>query len=349
MGAFSAGGSTPITRIINGDTLYFYFDTNGIPLYQGVDTENGNISPSWATAANQPVITPQCSSALGNNVTLSGFTWYYNGTAITFASADSGWVTSTNFDGKFQLNVGDGSLKIVKDLAVRTNPSSDVLRCECSATVAGQKFPQSKSVDVLIQPVSSSSYNGFISASPANLDESHTKSTLACSLYDAQGLLAQANYTVKWYKANDTTVLGTGYTLEVTRAAVDHIQLFICDFYLKSTSEKCATAGILITDTADLFEVKHTLSGTLDTDNTVTATAMVVKSKDNSTYSLTGKTNVAWKTGVYAADASQGGGSVRTIISPTAAQVISFSASDIDKNGTRELHPYVFTEVTWDE
>lgn len=353
MGIFSAGGSTPITRIINGDTLYFYLETNGIPLYQGVDTENGSIAPSWKEEANRPILTPKASTALGNKVVLSDFVWSYNGTAIQFPAAESGWVTSSNFDGKFQLNVTDGSLKIINNLADAKNPSSDTLKVSCTATVAGAKFPQSKSIDVLIQPVSSSSYNGFIIASPANLDEANKESTLSCVLYDSAGTVTQGNYTVKWYKASaPTTAIGTAYTQKVTRNDVDHIQLYLCEFYLKSTNQKCATAGILITDTADLFEVKHTFSGTLDKDNSVTATAMVVKSKDNTVYDLTDAkkfSDVTWKTGVYAADATQSGGTVRTLIEPKAAQAITFTAADIDKDGKKELHPYVYSEVSWNE
>lgn len=350
MANFGAGGSTPITRIINGDTLYFYFETNGIPLYQGVDKESGNIGPDWTTAANQPMISPKCTSAMGNTVKLSDFDWTYNGTAIAFPAADAGWVTSTNFDGTFQLNVEDGSLKIIKNVADKKNPSSDVLKCTCQATLGDQKFEQSKSVDILVQPVSASSYNAFLTATPANLDNNNQKAVISCLLMNGLNSMKQSDFTCKWYKSQDRqTVLGTGYTLNVTRADVNHIQLYICDFFLKNSTTACATAGILITDTADLYEVKHSFSGTLNENNTVTATGAVYNSKTNEIYAFKNGANPTWQTGIYAADASQSGGSIRTLIAPVASNIIKFTAAQIDQNGKKELHPYVYSEVTWTE
>ena len=350
MSNFSAGGSTPITRIVNGDTLYFRLDGNGNPLFQAVDTENQAINPDWTVSANQPVITPACTSSLGNKVTLSDFTWYYNGTAITFPDdSKSGWPTSTNFNEKFQLNVEDGSLKIVKNLADANNPASDTLRCDCTAQMSGKKFSVSKSVNVLIQPMSSGAYTGFVTANPTNLSSAASQCTLACALYDVSGKMGTGAYTVKWYKANDmNNVLDTSKTLEVGRNDVNHVQLFICDFCLASTGNKCATAGILITDMADTFEVKHTISDTLGASGSVTATAAVYKSKTNKVYDISSKSPM-WKTGVYAADTTQSGGNITTLIETQNAASINISATDLDKDGTTQEHAYVYTEVTWTE
>ena len=350
MSTFSAGGSTPITRIVNGDTLYFRLDGNGNPLFQAVDTESQTIKPDWTVSTNQPVITPVCTSSLGNKVTLSDFTWYYNGTAIAFPDdAGTGWTTSTNFEGKFQLNVEDGSLKIVKNLADANNPASDTLRCDCTAQMSGEKFSVSKSVDVLIQPMSAGAYMGFVTANPTNLSSGVSQCTLTCVLYNAGDKMEAGAYTVKWYKAGDmNNVLGESYTLKVGRNDVNHVQLFICDFCLASTNNKCATAGILITDMADTFEVKHTISDTLGESGSVTATAAVYKSKTNEVYDITSK-SPAWNTGVYAADVTQSGGNITTLIEPQNAASINISAEALDKGGTTQEHAYVYSEVTWTE
>ena len=47
MGGFSARGSNVISRIINGDTLYFYLELGDNPLYQSVDPDNpSNVFPN---------------------------------------------------------------------------------------------------------------------------------------------------------------------------------------------------------------------------------------------------------------------------------------------------------------
>lgn len=68
MSNYSAQGSITIKRLRNGDSLYVSFDTNGKPLYQGVDTSTGSVSPDWTVAANQPIITPKVTSVRGNTV-----------------------------------------------------------------------------------------------------------------------------------------------------------------------------------------------------------------------------------------------------------------------------------------
>lgn len=350
MSTFSAGGSTPITRIKNGDTLYFRLDGNDNPLFQAVDTESQTIKPDWTVNENQPVITPVCTSALNNKVTLSDFTWYYNGTEITFRNdVESGWTISTNFDGKFQLNVEDGSLKIVKNLADANNPASDTLRCDCTAQMSGEKFSVSKSVNVLIQPMSAGAYTGFVTANPSNLSPGASQCTLTCALYDAGDKMASSTYTVKWYKASDTNnAFGESQTLTVGRKDVNHLQLFICDFYLASTGNKCATAGICITDMADTFDVRHIISDTLGASGSVTATAVVYKSNTKDVYDISSK-SPTWKTGVYAADTTQSGGNITTLIEPQNAASINISAEALDKGGTTQEHAYVYSEVTWEE
>ena len=96
MSDYSAQGSITIKRLRNGDSLYISFNTNGKPLYQGVDTSTGSVSPDWTVAANQPIITPKVTSVRGNTVVRSSHQWKWNGQTLLFTgatSADGNWRT----------------------------------------------------------------------------------------------------------------------------------------------------------------------------------------------------------------------------------------------------------------
>ena len=93
-----AQGSIRIMRLRNGDTLMVALRSDK-PLFQGVT--DGGVSPDWSVAANQPTITPEAFSSYGNPVTITGFSWYYNGSSdpLQFGAAGTdGWadeLTST--------------------------------------------------------------------------------------------------------------------------------------------------------------------------------------------------------------------------------------------------------------
>ena len=99
---------------------------------------------------------------------------------------------------------------------------------------------------------------------------------------------------------------------------------------------------------ADTFEVRHIISGTLGASGSVIATAAVYKSYTKDVYDITSK-NPTWNTGVYAANTTQSGGNITTLIEPRNTDVINISAEDLDKGGTTQEHAYVYSEVTWEE
>ena len=44
MSQYSTQGSVTIKRLRNGDSLFITLESNGIPLYQGVDTSSGAVA-----------------------------------------------------------------------------------------------------------------------------------------------------------------------------------------------------------------------------------------------------------------------------------------------------------------
>ena len=159
MEKLSAQGSISIRRVRNGDTLFLSFNTNGIALFQGVDSSSGEVSPDWTVEANQPVITPVVNSAKGNPVTTQYHSWKYLGVTLSFTGATVGDFIKDS-TGKFAINTSTGALKIIKNLASTTNFASDLLEYQCVATLDGVEYNLSKSIEIMITTYGASSYIG---------------------------------------------------------------------------------------------------------------------------------------------------------------------------------------------
>ena len=107
-----------VRRTLKGDTLSLSLQTNGVPLFQGLNPDTFTESPKWSESGTHPIITPSVGSARKNNVTLTNHAWAYNGKNLGFSSSGTGWETST-VDNRFKLNHANGSLSIIGDLASR--------------------------------------------------------------------------------------------------------------------------------------------------------------------------------------------------------------------------------------
>ena len=161
---YSAQNSITIKRLRSNDSLMLTFENNGIPLFQAVDEESGAVSPDWSIAANQPVRTPKVTSARGLAVSLSGHSWAYNGVALNFNGAESGgWKKDST--GKFSLNTSTGAIKIVGNLASKTNIAGDTLTYSCVASTAGVEYNLTGELPIAIQNMGASSYYLAILAS----------------------------------------------------------------------------------------------------------------------------------------------------------------------------------------
>ena len=339
---YSAQGSITIKRLRNGDSLFLTLQTNGIPLYQGVDPESGAVSPDWTQAANQPVITPVANSVRGNLVSLSHHAWYYNNNSVplVFNGATSGeWTTDST--GKFQINNNTGALKIIANLASLANIANDSLIYRATATVAGVEYSVEKSTDILIQNVGASSYVGFIIASTEQLTSTVTSATLATQLQlAAEGI---NNYYVKWYRDNTEWAAKAGQkTITVTRDDVDGTQLFIAEFY-KTSSDAAPVfrAGIRIIDTLDDFQIVCYISSTnkeVDNGSPVTVAAKIV---NQTTGAVVTPSSPTWRMDVMKK-------SDWSVLKTAATNSIVVTTTETDVDG-QENDVEVMAEVTWSE
>lgn len=285
MNSYSAQGSILIKRLRNGDSLYLTLETNGKPLYQGIDPNTGVAKPDWSVAANQPIITPVANSVRGNTVSLSSHSWYYNSDSVplVFNGATEGdWVTDST--GKFKMNVVTGALRIIANLASLSNIANDTLLYKAVATVAGVEYPIQKSTDIIIQNIGASSYIGFIIASTEQLTSQVTSATLNTNLKLAAEDVS--NYHVKWYKDTVEWVAKAGQkTITVTRDDINGTQLILAEFYKTSSdSQPIFRAGIRIKDTLDDYQVICYISSTnkeVDTGAPVTVSAKIVNQRTN--------------------------------------------------------------------
>lgn len=349
MNNYSAQGSITVKRLRNGDTFFITFGLNGVPLFQGVDPVTGAASPDWSAAENQPVITPQVTSARGNAVTLSNHQWRCNGVALNFSGANAdGWTADST--GKFMLNDATGALKIVANLASRTNIASDSLIYSCVATVAGLEYNLTKNIDIQIQSVGASSYYGTVNAVSEQLTELVSSTVVSTRLY--LGTAAQSGYAVKWYRDDTLWAEKSGASITVNRGDVDGTQLIIAEFYkAESDVSPVFRAGIRIIDTLDDFHVEHRYvnsDGTtnnanreVDSGKPVYVQAYVVNVRTNAELSVPGM----WKMLVMDKDSWT---ALKTFqpASPAATCTATVTTAETDAGG-KEKDVEVVSEVEW--
>ena len=254
MNNYSTQNSLTVKRLRSGDTFFISIGSSQ-PLFQAVDPDTGSLTPDWTVPDNQPVLTPQVTSARGNTVTLGAHQWKYNTSALNFNGAVSGdWRTDST--GKFQMNTVTGALRIIANLASKDNQASDTLTYSCTASSGGVDYQLTKSIDIQIQPMGSSSYIGTINATSEQLTENVKSTAVMTKLY--LGGTEQTGYVVKWYKDDTLWSDKSGATITVTRSDVDGTQLIIAEFY-KSADDTAPVfrAAIRITDTLDDYHLEH--------------------------------------------------------------------------------------------
>ncbi len=349
MSNLSAQGSITVKRLRNGDTLFITFGNNGIPLFQGVDPKTGEVSPDWSVAANQPVITPQVTSARTMDVTLSNHLWKYNGDTLVFNGATSGdWTTDST--GKFQLNSTTGALKIIQNLASKTNVAADTLLYSCTAKSGGVDYDLAKSVDIQIQNVGASSYYGLITATTEQISKTVTSTTIYTTLY--LGATEQTGYSVKWYKDDELWTTKSGTSIQVTRSDVDGTQLIIAEFYKSSTDTvPVYRAGIRIIDTSDDYQIQHRFinaSGTtvdanreVDTNKPVYVQAYVVNVRTNTEAAISGN----WRSAIMDKDSWE---EIASFEEKGANITVTITTEHTDRDG-QEKDVEVVSEVDWTE
>lgn len=293
MDNISLSASIAVRRIIDGDTLSIWFTTNGVPLHQGLNPNDFTATPKWTENGDHPEITPHVSSARKNAVSLLTHKWQYNSVEIIFPSG-TGWVKSSNFEGKFKMNTATGTLAIIGDLAIRDNQDADVLEYTGMASVGSAAYEMSNSIDVLVTMLGSSAFFGDIIATTTMLGvyvngNEVTTSILTFKLQNSGGDVSK--YSVKLYRGNETTPITTienaasggsvtihrDKTGEDDKLYVDGHQLFIAEFIVDGTV--VYRAGISIDDNADVYELVLSESGGVNASTNSTVKPLVQKVK----------------------------------------------------------------------
>lgn len=324
---YSAQNSITIKRLRSNDSLMLTFGNNGVPLFQAVDEASGAVSPDWSIDKNQPVRTPKVTSARGLAVSLSGHSWAYNGVALNFNGTESGgWKKDST--GKFSLNTSTGAIKIVGNLASKTNIAGDTLAYSCVASTAGVEYNLTGELPIAIQKMGTSSYYLAILASTEQLTSKVTSCTLTTKLY--AGANAITDYNIKWYKDTAAWAAKDGQkNLTVTRDDVDGTQLFIAEVYQTSgDSQPIARAGVRIIDTADEFQIVCYITSSnkeVDTGRPVTVSARIVNMTTGSDYT---PASASWTMDVMDKENWKS-------LKHTETNSISVTTTETDRNGTQ--------------
>lgn len=272
-----------VRRTPKGDTLSINLQTNGVPLFQGLNPDTFTVSPKWSESGTHPVITPNVSSARKNNVTLTSHAWAYNGKDLGFSFSGTGWETST-VDNRFKLNHVDGSLSIVADLASKVNQDSDTLTYSGVAVLGASTYEMGKSIDILVSMLGGSSYFGGVSADTTVLSKGQTQAVLKPWLFNSAGGEVSA-YSVKLYRGSGTDLAGTynnpasGITIhrdktgDTDKLYVDSHQLFVLEFIVDGAA--VYRTGISIDDISDIYQLALNSIGQVDKDNNQTFRCIV--------------------------------------------------------------------------
>lgn len=272
-----------VRRILKGDTLSLSLQTNGVPLFQGLNPDTFIVSPKWSESGTNPVITPIVGSARKNNVTLTSHAWAYNGKDLGFSFSGTGWETST-VDNRFKLNHTDGSLSIIADLASKVNQDSDTLTYSGVAVLGASTYPMEKSIDILVSMLGGSSYFGGVSADTTVLSKGQTQAVLKPWLFNSAGGEV-STYSVNLYRGSGTDIAGiynnpaSGITIhrdkdgDTDKLYVDSHQLFVFEFIVDGAA--VYRTGISIDDISDLYQLALNSIGQVDEDNNQTFRCIV--------------------------------------------------------------------------
>lgn len=272
-----------VRRTLKGDTLSLSLQTNGVPLFQGLNPDTFTVSPKWSESGTHPVITPNVSSARKNNVTLTSHAWAYNGKDLGFSFSGTGLETST-VDNRFKLNHTDGSLSIVADLASKVNQDSDTLTYSGVAVLGASTYEMEKSIDILVSMLGGSSYFGGVSADTTVLSKGQTQAVLKPWLFNSAGGEV-STYSVKLYRGSGTDLAGTysnpasGITIhrdktgDTDKLYVDSHQLFVLEFIVDGAA--VYRTGISIDDISDIYQLALNSIGQVDEDNNQTFRCIV--------------------------------------------------------------------------
>jgi hypothetical protein len=345
---FSAQGSITIKRLRAGDTIFITM-TSDKALFQGVGITSGTITPDWTIAANQPTITPTITTARNANVTIltNSMVWKYLGTTLSWGDESGGWKTDTT--NKFMLNTLTGQLKIIANLASVDNVSSDVFSFSATVRIGGVEYPLEKTVEVLIQKLSASSYVGFIDTTNGVILSS-TLSTTSLKMKLIYGNIYANDFYVDIFKDTDRTVpfvsniqaVNGVATKEILRSDINGSQLFVVGYKINSTDTAyAALQAIIVYDNADDYAIHLYTDGNASVDNgmDVTVRAKIINMTSGSEVVGISPT---WSLNIMATS----GSSVWQSIKSSATNSIVVTTNETDRDGGQN-DVTVIGEASW--
>ena len=323
---FSAQGSIPVRRLKTGDLVRITMDSNGIPLWQGYDPDNGNITPDWSDRSDwastvsdsQPMQTPRLVAASGKTVEIDDGQWYWNGVLIQFGNAELSihgetYLASTNFTyvknnvtyPLFALKKGGSmALRVIGNLASATNTWNDTLTFKCKGVMSGVSYDQEMEVPVTIVKAGANSYSAVVTVPTQVLDSTTTSITAVAQLM--LGVSAVTDYYTRWY-AEGTLLTPTVHcdssgkaSKVITRSNLSGTAEITVLFFLtnpdSTQAEPVARTSVKMTDMSDEYDVVCYVDGNSEGDDgkNVVVKARVVRMSDLSVYDISQK-SPQWK------------------------------------------------------
>ena len=207
--------------------------------------KDGTFVPNWATtASSRPLVYLSLQNGAQNITPDAGFTWSYNGTAITFSTTSSTQtIGATSYTGYVDTNMGGvffkteyqgmPALGIIGNLASSSNVDIDVIRFDGSKTLSTNPVAFSCQLNVTITQWTSGGYLGILSFPNGN-NITYAGQSLTCTaiLYNDSGVVSLAASDYEWYYEGSGTRQGTGQTFTIQESAVTDYAVIRCDFYM---------------------------------------------------------------------------------------------------------------------
>lgn len=278
-------GSITIKRLRNGDSLQMTL-TSSKPLLQIFSTSNNSFSPDWDNSSNQPVLTAQVRSILGNSITIVAAKWtiggnfnigvYKEGYAYKVGESGTGAKTQ-NVRDIFTSSLNSSSTenttlriggKLISDASLAANVT---ITCTLFVSINGNEPVEiSKSVEIEYRSLASGGYKGWITATYGGkdagmiLDDDTPSLALEPHLSDVNGEMDASKFNVEWFKevagadsplTNNSSYTKDGKKLVVTRDHVDGKAVFYCKFKLVGSATECEADYVEIVDNTDDYNI----------------------------------------------------------------------------------------------
>lgn len=262
--AETLSGSITLKRLKKGVNVIVTIETENAALYQGWNDKLGAASPSFKTAANQPILVPKAVASNGQSASITNGAWYYNDTLLVRSNTDAGSGFYKCTDTRFAINPTNFKLRIIDDVASAGNTSNDLFRFTCSGEAANTTYTSEATAELHLQTVGSSAAALYISGG-STLSSTNTKETLTAHFF-IDGEEMTTGYTYVWKKENNAAFGGNAKTCVVSRDDIDAIGGIYCSVYRTGDSSKSilATDFHKMVDIADELELEVTVDRDFD-------------------------------------------------------------------------------------